>query len=146
MLDARGTVRRYTRFVRFLLSREVLRRTNGYGAPEQMRRVTDAVIACILLAITGPLLLVIALAIKLERPGPVLVKENCIGRGRRFQLLKFRTLPHDPEAMLPSWNRHPTALGEILRFTRIESLPQLINVLRGEMSIIDHDGSPSFLD
>jgi len=89
---------------------------------------------------------VIALAIKLERPGPVLVKENCIGRGRRFQLLKFRTLPHDPEAMLPSWNRHPTALGEILRFTRIESLPQLINVLRGEMSIIDHDGSPSFLD
>jgi lipopolysaccharide/colanic/teichoic acid biosynthesis glycosyltransferase len=124
MLNARGALRRYTRFVRFLPSREVLRRTEEYGAPEQMRRVADAVVACILLTITGPLLLVVALAIKLESPGPILVKKTCIGRGRRFQMLKFRTLPHDPEAMLPSWNRHPTALGEILRFTRIEALPQ----------------------
>jgi len=125
-----------------------LRRVDEYGAPEQMRRLIDAVIACVLLAITGPLLLMVALAIKLESPGPVLVRENCIGLGgRRFQMLKFRTLPHDPDRIVPSWSRNPTALGEFLRFTRIEALPQLINVLRGEMSIVDPEGrSPSFLD
>ena len=129
-------------------SRELLRRGDEYGAPEQMRRLIDAVIACVLLAITGPLLLMVALAIKLESPGPVLVRENCIGLGgRRFQMLKFRTLPHDPDRTRPSWSWSPTVLGEILRFTRIEALPQLINVLRGEMSIVDPEGrSPSFLD
>ena len=62
-------------------------------------------------------------------------------------MLKFRTLPHDPDRTRPSWSWSPTALGEILRFTSIEALPQLINVLRGEMNIVDPEGrSPSFLD
>ena len=87
-------------------------------------------IGCALLAITAPLLLLVALAVKVESPGPVLVKETCIGRGgRRFQMLKFRTLVHDPDHTLPIWAEKTTLLGEVLRFTRIETLPQLLNVL-----------------
>jgi len=127
--------------------------SSTHGAPDQIRsdqirRSLDVVIAGALLAITAPLMLLVALAIKAESPGPVLVNETCIGfGGRQFQMLKFRTMTHDPDHTLPIWAEKTTLLGEVLRFTRIEILPQLLNVLRGEMSIIDSDGrSPSFLD
>ena len=105
-------------------------------------------IAALLLAITAPVLLLVALAIRLESRGPVLVRETCIGRrGRRFQMLRFRTVLHNPEQRNPIWGCKRTRIGEILEYTRIETLPELINVVRGEMSIIDPDGrSPSFLD
>ena len=105
-------------------------------------------IACLLLAITSPLMLIVTLAIKQESAGPVLGRQSCIGcSGRRFQMLKFRTTTHDPGHAKPTWARQTTRVGEFLRYTRIEDLPQLINVLRGEMSIIDRDvRSPSFLD
>jgi lipopolysaccharide/colanic/teichoic acid biosynthesis glycosyltransferase len=62
-------------------------------------------------------------------------------------MLSFRTIAHDPEGTLPRWAPKPTQIGQFLRSTRIETLPRLINVLRGEMSITDPDGSsPSFLD
>ncbi|MBV9964067.1 MAG: sugar transferase [Alphaproteobacteria bacterium] len=118
------------------------------NTPDQMRRFIDAVLAGAFLAITAPLMLLVALAIRLESPGPILVSESCIGLGgRRFQMLKFRTVRHDPDQTEPIWARKLTPVGEILRFTRMEALPELINVLRGEMSIIDPDGrSPSLLD
>jgi lipopolysaccharide/colanic/teichoic acid biosynthesis glycosyltransferase len=92
-------------------------------------------------------MLIVALAIKLESAGPVLDRQSCIGRGgRRFQMLKFRTALHDPKHATAPWARQ-TQIGESLRYSRIEALPQLINVLRGEMSIIDRDArSPSFLE
>jgi len=61
-------------------------------------------------------------------------------------MLKFRTSMHDPERTIPIWAHKTTRVGHVLRWTRIEALPQLINVLRGEMSIINQDNSPSFLD
>jgi lipopolysaccharide/colanic/teichoic acid biosynthesis glycosyltransferase len=111
-------------------------------------RLADPAIACILLAITLPLMIVVALAIKLESAGPVLERQSCFGRGgRRFQTLKFRTAVHDPYHSTPVWARRPTQIGQFLWQTRIEALPQLINVLRGEMSIVDREGgSRSFLD
>jgi len=114
-----------------------------------MRRLGDVVIACILLAITLPLMMIVALAIRSESPGPVLDRRTCIGYGgRRFQMLKFRTAVHDPEHATPAWLAPKiTPLGRFIRHTRVEALPQLINVLRGEMSVIDPDAhSPSFLD
>ena len=110
-----------------------------------MRRLGDIVIACLLLAITGPLMVLVALAIKLESAGPALDRRTCIAcGGRRFQMLNFRTVVHDPA---PTWAQRTTQLGEFLRYTRIEDLPQLINVLRGEMSIIDRDArSSTFLE
>ena len=114
----------------------------------EMRRIADVVIACAMLATTLPLMVLVALAIRFEGPGPVLDRLTRIGRrGRRFQLLKFRTTVHDPEGRLPISARQPTQIGEFLRHSRIECLPQLINVLRGEISIVDPDhSSPSFFD
>jgi lipopolysaccharide/colanic/teichoic acid biosynthesis glycosyltransferase len=113
-----------------------------------MRRLGDLLLACFLLAITLPLLIVVALAIKCESQGPVFDRQTCIARGgRRFHMLKFRTSACDPQHARPAWAQQATWVGQFVRYTRIEALPQLINVLRGEMSMIDRDlGSPSFLD
>ena len=123
-------------------------RVQERGAADQMRRLGDFVIAGALLAITLPLMIIVALAIKWESPGPVWDRQSCIGRGgRRFRMLKFRISVHGPKHTTPAWAQQTTQVGQLLRHTRIEALPQLINVLRGEMSIIDRDeSSPSFLD
>jgi lipopolysaccharide/colanic/teichoic acid biosynthesis glycosyltransferase len=112
-------------------------------ATERIARLGDFLIACLLLAITLPLIVIVVLAIKLESPGPVLDRQTSIGRrGRRFEMMKFRTAVHDPYRPAPPWG-----LGRFLWGTRVEALPQLVNLLRGEMSIINPDGSsPSFLD
>lgn len=148
MFSATVTLRRYTLLMRNTRARHPFPRADEHGACDPMSRPWDMLIAVILLAITAPLLLLVALAIRLESAGPVLVTETCIGRGgRRFQMLRFRTVLHNPEQRTPIWARKRTRVGEILEYTRIETLPELINVVRGEMSIIDPDGrSPSFLD
>src|SRR5512133_3204472 len=111
---------------------QFLRRVHNHNALDHTRRVADFVIASILLAITAPLMLLAALAIRLESRGPVLMTETCIGLGgRRFQMLKFRTVPHDPDRTTPIWSRKPTMVGKTLQHTWIEALPQLVNVLRG---------------
>ena len=127
---------------------QIPRHVQDEDFPRQMRRLGDFVIACVFLVITLPLMLIVALAIKLEGVGPVLERQTSIGRsGRRFQMLKFRTVVHDPEPTKPMWARNTTQVGQFLRLTRIDALPQLINVIRGEMSVMESDGSsPSFLD
>jgi lipopolysaccharide/colanic/teichoic acid biosynthesis glycosyltransferase len=108
------------------------------GAPERMTRLGDIVIACMLLAITAPLMVVMGVAIKLDNSGPVLHRETTIGSGgRRFQMLKFRTTAQGPQQRAAPWARYPTRVGQFLEQTRIEHLPQLINVLRGEMRLTD---------
>ena len=131
--------------MRDVRDQQLFRRVHEHDALH-MRRLADVVIASILLAITAPLMLLVALAIRAESPGPILERETCIGRGRRFQMLKFRTTVHHPEHTIPVWAHNTTRVGRVLRHTRIEMLPQLINVLRGEVSIMDPRGSPSFLD
>jgi undecaprenyl-phosphate galactose phosphotransferase/putative colanic acid biosynthesis UDP-glucose lipid carrier transferase len=116
----------------------------------QTRRLGDFVAACALIAFTLPLMAIVAIAIKFESPGPVFERQQCVGiGGRRFDALKFRTTLHAVEDPGLTWRRAPemTRLGPYLRYTGIDDLPQLFNVLRGEMSIIDSGaGSPSFLD
>jgi lipopolysaccharide/colanic/teichoic acid biosynthesis glycosyltransferase len=148
MINESFGARRYARALRSIRRAPLFRRVGDRDAAEQKRRFADLVIAAVLLALTLPLMVVVAVAIKSESPGPVLDRQTCVGRsGRRFQMLKFRTIVHDPEHMMPAWAPTPTQIGQFLRCTRIEALPQLINVLRGEMSMIDEDGnSPSFFD
>jgi lipopolysaccharide/colanic/teichoic acid biosynthesis glycosyltransferase len=87
------------------------------------------------LAITLPLMFIVALAIRWESAGPVFERRERIGaNGRRFQMLSFRTTAQRP-GQLRSWQT--TQVGQFLQSTRIEALPQLLNVLRGEISMID---------
>jgi lipopolysaccharide/colanic/teichoic acid biosynthesis glycosyltransferase len=86
----------------------------------------------------------IALAIKCESPGPVLQRRERVGFGaRRIALLRFRTTAHDSAEALPAWARKPTRVGAFLQQTRMDGLPLLINALRGDIGLLDTDGSPS---
>jgi lipopolysaccharide/colanic/teichoic acid biosynthesis glycosyltransferase len=101
-------------------------------------RLADLLIAWLLIAFTLPLMMIVALAIKCESSGPVFNRQERIGRGgRRFMLLAFRTTVHRPEYASYRLHRSETTrVGRFLRYTRIDTLPQLMNVLRGEMTVI----------
>lgn len=118
------------------------------SATNQISRLADAVIAGVLLAFTLPLMIIVAVAIRLDSPGPVFARESCIGRrGRRFQMLHFRTTVHEHAELRPGWAKpEVTRVGGFLRYARIDGLPQLLNLLAGDMSVIEIEGrSPSFL-
>jgi lipopolysaccharide/colanic/teichoic acid biosynthesis glycosyltransferase len=120
------------------------------GLSARVKRLGDFVAACALIAFTLPLMAIVAIAIKCESPGPVFERQQCVGiGGRRFDALSFRTTLHAVEDADLAWHRAPqmTRVGPYLRYTSIDDLPRLFNVLRGEMSIIDSGAySPSFLN
>jgi exopolysaccharide biosynthesis polyprenyl glycosylphosphotransferase len=108
-----------------------------------IRRTRDLGLACLGLLVTLPLNLVTALAIKLESPGPVFFQQERIGEnGRRFVMLKFRSMYQDMRlAAGREWTTHQgdpriTRVGKVIRLLHLDELPQLINVLRGEMSLV----------
>jgi lipopolysaccharide/colanic/teichoic acid biosynthesis glycosyltransferase len=105
------------------------------------RRVVDFVVAVLALLVLAPAMLAIALAIRWTSPGPMLYSQDRIGRGGQpFRMLKFRTMVHgaDRTGALVTGKHDPrvTGLGEALRTTKADELPQLINVLRGHMTLI----------
>lgn len=116
------------------------------------KRMCDVVGSLVLLALLSPLLLLIAVLIRLESPGPVLFFQERIGEsGHRFKMIKFRSMHQDAEQrwrevvkrdtngkMLHKHDDDPriTRIGKRLRRTSLDELPQLINVLRGEMSLV----------
>lgn len=114
--------------------------TLGLGAIA--KRMIDFSASLVLLALLGlPLLLVVAL-VRLTSAGPAIYRQERVGLGgRRFQLLKFRTMRLDAEAQTgPVWAQEHdprrTAFGSFLRRWSIDELPQLVNVLKGEMSLV----------
>jgi lipopolysaccharide/colanic/teichoic acid biosynthesis glycosyltransferase len=113
-----------------------------------MKRIGDLVISCAAIVLSLPLLAIIALTIKLHSGGPVLVHEDRrVAGGRRIQVLKFRTTAKRRDQSASDAREYPTAMGEVLHYTRLVDLPQLINVLRGEMSFVDADAvHPDFFD
>ncbi len=129
----------------------------GFNESRLQRRLKNAgefVLACLMLIALGPLMLVLALAVRISSPGPVLYSQERVGeRGRVFKLLKFRTMRLDAEAASgPVWasgdgDPRITRLGRLLRKTRLDELPQLINVLRGQMSFVGpRPERPHFVD
>ena len=105
------------------------------------RRAFDIAVSCAGLAVTWPLLLLIALMVKLDSPGPALYRQERIGLyGRPFTILKFRSMRVDAEAGGPRWadehDHRVTRFGRLLRLTRLDESPQLLNVLAGSMSLI----------
>jgi lipopolysaccharide/colanic/teichoic acid biosynthesis glycosyltransferase len=106
------------------------------------KRGIDIAVSLLVLLLHAPLMLLIAIAVTLDSPGPVLFRQRRIGlHGRPFELLKFRTMqvcprdrgrlrqtcPHDPRV---------TRIGALLRRRSFDELPQLLNVLRGDMSLV----------
>ncbi len=110
-------------------------------AAEALRRTADIAISLAILAATLPVIAVASLLVWCTSPGPILYRQVRVGlHGRTFTLFKFRSMQVNAEAMGPAWaSRHDprvTAWGRIMRRTRIDELPQLFNVLRGEMSMV----------
>jgi len=105
------------------------------------KRIFDLFLATLGLIILAPLLLSIAVLVKLTSQGPVFFKQKRMGRGgKTFTLLKFRTMVHNGFKIGPLVTRggdpRVTTIGRILRKTKMDELPQLINVLKGEMSFV----------
>ncbi|MCH8064538.1 MAG: sugar transferase [Chloroflexi bacterium] len=121
-----------------------------------MKRAFDIVVAGATLIALSPLIAAVAIAVKLESPGPVVFRQQRVGRdGATFSMLKFRTMRSDPQdagdgsSPVPQVSdfssyvfdplyggKQYTRIGGFMRSTSIDELPNLINVLRGEMSIV----------
>lgn len=116
------------------------------------KRAFDLAVCLLLLPVVVPLLFLCALAVLLDSPGPILIAQTRTGRdGARFRMFKFRTMVANAEELKPALahlNERPwpdfkitndpriTRVGHILRPTSLDELPQLINVVRGEMSLV----------
>lgn len=106
-----------------------------------LKRLMDIVISGCALLVLWPLLLLIALAIKLDDPGPVFYRQVRVGRGgREFRIFKFRTMVVDADkkglAITVGRDSRITRVGAFLRKTKLDELAQLLNVLAGEMSFV----------
>ena len=103
------------------------------------KRAFDLVAAGVALVVLLPVLLIIAIAVKVTSQGPVLFRHERIGVGRRpFHVLKFRTMTHGATgaAITTAGDARITSVGAFLRQYKLDELPQLLNVIRGEMSIV----------
>lgn len=109
-------------------------------AANPAKRLLDLLGGTALLTLAAPLLLGVAVAVRLGGPGPVLFRQTRIGaHGRRFSLLKFRTMTHAPErpfTQARAGDQRVTRIGRLLRRLSLDELPQLVNVLRGDMSLV----------
>lgn len=108
---------------------------------DMIRRVLDVGLATFGLVLTSPVLLIAALAIKLTSPGPVLFRQQRVGlNGSLFKILKLRTMQVDSESvggqLTVGADPRVTRVGRFLRAWKIDELPQLINVVRGEMALV----------
>ncbi|MBI2419173.1 MAG: sugar transferase [Ignavibacteriales bacterium] len=109
---------------------------------QQAKRVMDFISAIILLVLSSPMIIITAIAIKLDSKGPVFYsQERCGINGKPFKILKFRSMRTDAEKQSgPVWSQKGdtriTRVGQFIRKVRIDELPQMWNVLKGEMSLI----------
>lgn len=133
--------------------------TSELGSPERTRRTLNVVAAAVLLVLTFPLMLLIAVCIKLSSPGPVLFTQTRIGLDRRngtrpnsagrrqqdlggkpFTMFKYRTMTHTRREDRQVWTTpddpRVTPVGRVLRRLRLDELPQLANVLKGDMNLV----------
>ncbi len=114
---------------------------NTRGSLRRLKRATDMLISLFLLTITSPVMLLSALIIRLESKGPIIYKQNRVGlHEKEFPVYKFRSMRIDAEKDGAVWasknDTRVTRFGKFIRKVRIDELPQLYNVLKGDMSLI----------
>ncbi|HDR7377669.1 MULTISPECIES: sugar transferase [Bacillus] len=109
---------------------------------KSLKQIIDVIVAIVGLVVSSPVFLLLIICIKLDSKGPVLFKQRRIGKGKKeFYILKFRTMridtPKDmPTHLLEDPDMYITKVGKFLRKTSLDELPQIINIIKGEMSII----------
>ena len=109
---------------------------------KNVKKLIDIAVSLVALTVFSPFLALVALAIKLESPGPVLYAQERVGyRGKAYKLYKFRSMVKDAEQKSgPVWAKKNddriTRVGRIIRKMRIDEIPQLYNILRGDMSLV----------
>src|SRR5437667_459025 len=130
-----------------------LRESPLHGWSKVLKRAFDVVFSVLAVALAAPVMLGIAIAIRLTSPGPILIRQERMGLdGPPFPMLKFRTMRPDAEAATgPVWAQpaddRRTPAGAFLRRWSLDELPQLFNVLRGEMSLVGpRPERPFFVD
>ncbi len=112
------------------------------GANQMTKAIEDYLLASLIVVAISPLLLALAIGVKLSSPGPVLYRQRRVTwNGAEFAILKFRSMPVDAEAATgPTWAKpeedRATPFGRFLRRWSLDELPQFFNVLKGEMSIV----------
>jgi lipopolysaccharide/colanic/teichoic acid biosynthesis glycosyltransferase len=104
------------------------------GMERFAKRLFDIVAASASLVLLSPIILVVSAAIKLDSRGPIFSREALYGYGNSIRVIKFRSVPARQETDQP--NLRLTRVGRIIRRSGIDELPQLLNVLRGEMSVV----------
>ncbi|HSW70205.1 MAG TPA: undecaprenyl-phosphate glucose phosphotransferase [Gammaproteobacteria bacterium] len=119
-----------------------IRSTPMVGVNRMVKAMEDRILAGCILLVISPLLLIIAFAVKWSSPGPVFYRQKRVGwNGKEFEMLKFRSMPINAEKTSgPVWatqnENRATRVGAFLRKTSLDELPQFINVLLGDMSIV----------
>jgi exopolysaccharide biosynthesis polyprenyl glycosylphosphotransferase len=109
---------------------------------KSLKRLLDVCIAFLILLLTLPLIIITAIVIKLDSKGPVFFKQiRCGINGKTFKVLKFRSMCHDAEKHTgPIWSHkgdtRVTKVGKVIRKIRLDELPQMLNILKGEMSLV----------
>lgn len=112
------------------------------GEYDVLKRIFDLLLSLVLVVLTSPIMLITAILVKLTSPGPVFYKQTRITKdNREFQILKFRSMSataekHSGPVLATTNDARVTGIGKYLRSLRIDELPQLINVLKGDMSIV----------
>ena len=116
-----------------------MKRKPIYGA---LKRIFDIIASLFALIVLSPLFLITAIAIKIDSKGPVFFKQERVGKNKKlFKIIKFRSMrtdtnPNAPTHLLASAESHITKVGKFIRKTSIDELPQLINILCGQMSVV----------
>ena len=107
-----------------------------------VKKIIDRFLAFIGLIVLSPLFLILSIAIKLDSPGPIFFRQKRVGIHKtHFEILKFRTMRTDtpkdmPTHMLKNPDQYITKVGRFLRKTSLDELPQIINILKGDMAIV----------
>ena len=141
-LSLNGSVKAAQRPLILMLDGTAHAPRGGHGAPRRValvRRMADLAAAIVLLMATLPLMALAAFAIRMESPGPVLMREAHLGEGGRvFTLLTFRCTQWRGASPL----HVPTRVGRLIQRPRIDQLPVLFNLLRGEMTLVGPAPAP----
>lgn len=118
-----------------------LRGSRVSGHARILKAIEDRVLASFILLLISPIMLLLALGVKLSSPGPIFYRQRRVGLdGKEFEMLKFRSMPVDVEKSGVVWgnagNKNATTFGRFIRVSSLDELPQFLNVLRGELSIV----------